>query len=505
MNSGPTQKNQQGLLTAGFSMLEVMVASGIVSVLGLAAIGLYTYQSQSFRSIGNQFSRSNFSYEVRNFLNLEGTCQSNFQATDINNNSVLDIPALVDPASGTDYYSASGVYSNGNLAINKISLVRGEKLVYDDAKNQVIVPLVLEMNSLGGLEDPQLHRESIQLLVEHDGAGIVTDCFVFSASEEKNGSGDTHWEETAAKDAIYYSGLDQRVGVKISGDDFNNLKEVPGQKNITSIGTNNDIAVASFGSNPTHGGFFEMVKTARDSLGNPVLLGQVGPSSVSIGALRFASVDSNAVSNKRSIEMGFLAMGPHDSATASFDSAIDFRFQDMDELYYDSTKNASSYMEKKFQISSSGRLLMKASVYASDDNMGKPHLNYEHADQGGTPLYIFARDGHTSLSDARTKWIAGLLEVDLQKFLALQVSTFAYKNSPEYQRYGLIAQEVAKLFPELVDKKKSYLRLKEQSFLPLLTGVFQDLDKKLETEPNTEISPHLSFEVLMNQMKGQQP
>ncbi len=116
----------------------------------------------------------------------------------------------------------------------------------------------------------------------------------------------------------------------------------------------------------------------------------------------------------------------------------------------------------------------------------------------GTPapaykLHVIGRiktDGINETSDARLKTHVQPIENALEKICALQGVTFYWKESdenrfPEGPQIGLIAQEVEKIVPEVVDKDEvsGYLSVQYTKLVPLLIEAIkeqQETIKRLE-------------------------
>ena len=90
--------------------------------------------------------------------------------------------------------------------------------------------------------------------------------------------------------------------------------------------------------------------------------------------------------------------------------------------------------------------------------------------------------GFNVLSDQRLKTDVSSLKSNKEKILALNPIEFRYKSDPQIPHYGFLAQEVEKIFPELVyqttgaDSMKSIDYL---GFIPLLIQVMKHQQQEL--------------------------
>jgi len=94
------------------------------------------------------------------------------------------------------------------------------------------------------------------------------------------------------------------------------------------------------------------------------------------------------------------------------------------------------------------------------------------------------------------------------KLFQLRPVTFLYK--PEYDKshtlqYGLIAEKVARIYPELVayDKDGRVLSVKYQLLAPMLLNEVQKQYHRAEAEATVIARPHAQIESLKLQLKQQ--
>jgi hypothetical protein len=92
----------------------------------------------------------------------------------------------------------------------------------------------------------------------------------------------------------------------------------------------------------------------------------------------------------------------------------------------------------------------------------------------------------TANSDIRLKNINSHIENAVEKLSTLQTINFSYKDDKfKKQNLGLIAQEVEKIFPELIDKNKDgMLGVRYTELVPVLIKAIQELKLEIETLKN---------------------
>jgi hypothetical protein len=84
-------------------------------------------------------------------------------------------------------------------------------------------------------------------------------------------------------------------------------------------------------------------------------------------------------------------------------------------------------------------------------------------------------------SDERLK--NNIHKVDAQKILTLNPVSFAYKNDRKMKtHYGFLAQEVEKVFPELVDTKSciGYKSVNYQEMIPLMLAKMKTMQDEID-------------------------
>jgi hypothetical protein len=103
---------------------------------------------------------------------------------------------------------------------------------------------------------------------------------------------------------------------------------------------------------------------------------------------------------------------------------------------------------------------------------------------GGAYSYIRKSDGnYFASSDARLKEGIENLDGVLDRLLQLRPVSYRFKAAPEGPRtFGLIAQEVEPLFPEVVAEREGIKSLAYSALVPVTVGAIQELNQKLTDE-----------------------
>jgi hypothetical protein len=114
----------------------------------------------------------------------------------------------------------------------------------------------------------------------------------------------------------------------------------------------------------------------------------------------------------------------------------------------------------------------------------------------GNRLYVASYSGGVYLTSGATSWTANSdirlkninshIENAVEKLSTLQTINFSYKDDKfKKQNLGLIAQEVEKIFPELIDKNgDGMLGVRYTELVPVLIKAIQELKLEIETLKN---------------------
>ena len=101
---------------------------------------------------------------------------------------------------------------------------------------------------------------------------------------------------------------------------------------------------------------------------------------------------------------------------------------------------------------------------------------------------VYAADGVIQTSDSRWKENVADLEVGLEEIQRLRPVSFDWKDDPDQGlNYGLVAQEVAEVLPELIhrgDRPEDPLGLNYAEMVPVLVNAIQEQQDQLETQEN---------------------
>ena len=107
------------LFQKGFSILQVVVAMGLMSVLSLSFMQMMKNQNKSQRSVRASMELDNFINEFRAVMSLPGTCKKSFGGKTYHNG--LDIQHIIRP-NGIIKYKVGSLYGLKGLRLKGIRL-----------------------------------------------------------------------------------------------------------------------------------------------------------------------------------------------------------------------------------------------------------------------------------------------------------------------------------------------------------------------------------------------
>jgi hypothetical protein len=107
--------------------------------------------------------------------------------------------------------------------------------------------------------------------------------------------------------------------------------------------------------------------------------------------------------------------------------------------------------------------------------------NASGTDQGGVYL-SYGATSWTANSDLRLKDINGTIDNALDKIMTLRPVNFSWKSDEtKKEMLGLIAQDVEKVFPQLIDENRDgYMGVRYQELVPVLIAAIQEQQAQIE-------------------------
>jgi hypothetical protein len=118
--------------------------------------------------------------------------------------------------------------------------------------------------------------------------------------------------------------------------------------------------------------------------------------------------------------------------------------------------------------------------------------SYQLGDSNNRWAAVYAANGTIQTSDARWKENIANLQAGLEEIQQLRPISFRWKDAPDQgEHYGLIAQEVAEVLPELVSgmaAPESPLGMNYSELVPVLISAVQEQQKEINTQADQIVS-----------------
>ena len=162
------------LNSRGFSLVEALVASGVLAIASFGAITLSQQQMSSVNEINTKSLEIDLLYNIEKALMNADFCEATFATPGI---SIGDnFTQIVNP--DTDIlYETTNLYSDGKIRIDTMSIVNvniplgGDPIVYGTAQ------LNLELSRLNSSNEFEPISKNFQLNLETDDNGVILKCF----------------------------------------------------------------------------------------------------------------------------------------------------------------------------------------------------------------------------------------------------------------------------------------------------------------------------------------
>ena len=210
-----------------------------------------------------------------------------------------------------------------------------------------------------------------------------------------------------------------------------------------------------------------------------------------------ATTNTNPVYSRASNAGGFLYLGRDGSAGSDFGAGA----------YSAGIWSTGAYPmvfgtngTERMRIDSSGNLLVGTTTSPASSGgklacSGGTYFSYGSNNAGGTNFVVYnssnvgvylvaGQTSWTANSDERLKDISGNLENSLNAVNSLRAIKYTLKSDEDkVNRVGLVAQDVQKVLPEVVDTNENgFLGVRYSEIVPLLVSAIQELNAKVDAQ-----------------------
>ena len=286
--------------------------------------------------------------------------------------------------------------------------------------------------------------------------------------------------------SLIINGLD----VRFQADGTERMRITSGGNVWVGNDTNPYIEIANGGSTNVASGIKWMVGSGRTYYGAIDL----AASSASNSYLSFSTMNSGTVAERMRITSdGNLLLGTTDNGSGA--KLVFYSTTAAQQLKAAGTAPAITFSNTITSPTIGGSLgaCTSAGQFLSGTAAGDMILINQFT---GNKLYITNYSGGVYLTQGATSWTANSdirlkninshIENAVEKLSTLQTINFSYKDDKtNKQNLGLIAQEVEKIFPELIDKNgDGMLGVRYTELVPVLIKAVQELKLEIETLKN---------------------
>jgi prepilin-type N-terminal cleavage/methylation domain-containing protein len=193
----------------GFSLVEVLIAAGLLSIISYGLMSLITNATKQQKSIVAKDAMRELTGEIRNVLSDSIACTKTFGGNDFTISTGADPEVKVNhikDALNNDKYSVDSNYFNELLKLKAIKL---EKLIIDVGSSPVtgVAKLNLTAEKLGDIQGSRTTHQVISIKVTFTPAtNTILDCVSMSASSE------SLWKLATNMTDIYFNAGNVGIG-----------------------------------------------------------------------------------------------------------------------------------------------------------------------------------------------------------------------------------------------------------------------------------------------------
>lgn len=225
--------------STGFSLVELMVTVGIVSLLATFVFELLLNQQRSANNIQFRVAADVLNEEIRATLSSMPACRNSFGGTIVNLANPLTLIPVSSiknngPSPGADVYVAGDNYNNSSVLLKAMNLTA---FVDDGSPGKGTILLRSEMQAVREAYGSQILPRDVKVSIEFDvGTGAITNCIAQSKMS------DGLWRRDATNlNNIYYNLGNVGIGTSNPNDRLHIVGgEAPGIILGAGTGPNSD-------------------------------------------------------------------------------------------------------------------------------------------------------------------------------------------------------------------------------------------------------------------------
>ncbi len=155
----------------GFSMVQVMMAAGMMGILSLGMMKMMENQKLSLNSQRASAAAVNFYTEAKAYLGRPGYCSKNFEGITLEEGDAFELDNILKP-NGDVLYEKGKIYESGLFRLESISTKSFER----DTESTGLMLLNFKLDKVGKSYGGKSFTKSVKLSFNLDDKGKVLSC-----------------------------------------------------------------------------------------------------------------------------------------------------------------------------------------------------------------------------------------------------------------------------------------------------------------------------------------
>ena len=168
----------------GFSIVQVMIAAGMMGIVSLGMMKMMENQRKSTKSMKTSMEVDAFYSEAKAYFSKDGYCLKNFTGEVLKNGDKFEILELIKP-NGNTLYKVGDIYGNRTFKISRIDVIGFEK----ETDTTGIMKLQFELTKMGDSYGAKSYKRILKLDTSLDKDSKLINCATFGSLASGLGGG----------------------------------------------------------------------------------------------------------------------------------------------------------------------------------------------------------------------------------------------------------------------------------------------------------------------------
>ncbi|WP_127716537.1 hypothetical protein [Halobacteriovorax sp. HLS] len=160
----------------GFSIVQVMIAAGMMGIVSLGMMKMMENQRKSTKSMKTSMEVDSFYNEAKTYFSKDGYCSKNFEGEVLKSGDKFEIMELIKP-NGKTLYKVGEIYGNRTFKISKIDIIDFEK----ETDTSGIMKLQFSLTKMGDSYGAKSYKRILKLDTSLDENKKVVNCATFGS------------------------------------------------------------------------------------------------------------------------------------------------------------------------------------------------------------------------------------------------------------------------------------------------------------------------------------